>query len=281
MAYTKLIENISTSIESQLKEISTRYNFDYGDEFEIAICELLSKILPAKYGICRGFVVTETDEFGGDDIIIYDKDRFPTLRLLGENKFEKKQDIPVEAVYAYIEAKHTLFLNEKKSGQSILKAYEQVHKVKSLARLKRELLSIDPYINLRKGFSATRNNWPDHTNPIFGCVISRFVKESSKSEIISSDKLFNLIKKTEFPNDILSPDLVILGQNDMLFPCIYKHENEVLYESPFFIENVSELIHKTTKTSSLAIGISMLLYALDSIKLGKMPFKKIISKQLK
>ena len=281
MAYTKLIENISTAIESQLKEISTRYNFDYGDEFEIAICELLSKILPAKYGICRGFVVTETDEFGGDDIIIYDKDRFPTLRLLGENKFEKKQDIPVEAVYAYIEAKHTLFLNEKKSGQSIFKAYEQVHKVKSLARLKRELLSIDPYINLGKGFSATRNNWPDHTNPIFGCVISRFVKESSKSEIISSDKLYNLIKKAEFPNDILSPDLVILGQNDMLFPCIYKHENEVLYESPFFIENVSELIHKTTKTSSLAIGISMLLYALDSIKLGKMPFKKIISQQLK
>lgn len=130
MAYQKLIENISIAIESQFKEISTRYNFDYGDEFEIALCELLSKILPSKYGICRGFVVTEDEQFGGDDIIIYDKERFPTLRLLGKNKFEKKQDIPIEAVYAYIEAKHTLFLNEKKNGQSIYKAFEQVDKIK-------------------------------------------------------------------------------------------------------------------------------------------------------
>lgn len=281
MAYTKLIDNISTSIEKQLEEISSRYNFDLGDEFEIAICELLSKILPAKYGICRGFIVTEKDEFAGDDIIIYAKDRFPTLRLLGENKFEKKQDIPVEAVYAYLEAKHTLFLDDTNSGQSIYKAYEQIHNVKNLQRDKRDFLSIDPYINLGNGFKANRNNWPNYTNPIYGCVISRFVKNKPNSKIITSDKISDSLKKSELPENILSPDLVILGQNDMLLPCIRKDEKEVIYESPFFIENVSELIHKTTKTSSLAVGISMLLYALDTIKLGKMPYKKIISQQLK
>ncbi|MBS7788319.1 hypothetical protein KIH23_13505 [Flavobacterium sp. CYK-55] len=280
MAYEKLIDNLSTSIEKQLEEISTRYNFDYGDEFEIAICELLSKILPAKYGICRGFVVTETDDFGGDDIIIYDKDRFPTLRLLGENKFEKKQDIPVEAVYAYIEAKHTLFLKSKTNGQSIFKAYKQIHDVKNLVREKSDLLSIDPYTSLGKGFTAKRDNWPNYSNPIYGCIIARFVKDTPRSKIITSDKLSNSIKAIELPTNILFPDLVILGQNDMLLPCIPK-DGKIIYESPFLIENASELFHTTTKTSSLALGITMLLYALDSIKLGKMPYKKIIGKQLK
>lgn len=280
MAYQKLIENISIAIESQFKEISTRYNFDYGDEFEIALCELLSKILPSKYGICRGFVVTEDEQFGGDDIIIYDKERFPTLRLLGKNKFEKKQDIPIEAVYAYIEAKHTLFLNEKKNGQSIYKAFEQVDKIKSLSRERRNLLSIDPYTTFGNFFTATRNDWPEYTNPIFGCIISRFVKDTPKSEIITSNELFDSLKKAELPKNILHPDLIILGEHDMLLPLIPKGEEKFNYESPFLI-NKSELIHKTTQTSSLAIGITMLLYALDTIKLGKMPFKRIIGEQLK
>lgn len=280
MAYAKLIENISTAVESQFKEISARYNFDYGEEFEIAICDLLIKILPDQYGICRGFVVTEKDEYAGDDIIIYDKSRFPTLRLLDKNKFDKKQEIPVEAVYAYLEAKHTIILHEPDSGQSFFKSFGQVSKVKKLPRENRELLSIDPYTNLGGMFTASRNNWPNMTNPIYGAIISRYVKDKSKSEYLPSDKIFEAIKVANVPTGIVHPDLVILGQNDLMFPGI-SSDSSIVFDSPFFIEGTSTLIHKTIANSSLAIGIIMLLYALDTIKLGKMPYQRIIMEQLK
>ena len=45
-----------------------------------------------------------------DDIIIYERNRFPLLRLINESDFCRKQQVPVESVYAYIEAKHSLTL---------------------------------------------------------------------------------------------------------------------------------------------------------------------------
>lgn len=279
MAYTKLIENISIAIEGQFMEISTRYNFDLGVEFEIGICELLSQILPEKYGVCRGFIVTENDNFAGDDIIIYDKSRFPTLRLLTKDKFDKKQEIPIEAVYAYLEAKYTLHLLDTNSGQSLYKAISQVSNVKKLPRDKRSLLSIDPYTSLEKEFKAERINWPNYTNPIYGGIISRFVRDNSTSDQLSSENIPASLEKTKVPLDTLSPDLIILGQNDLMFAGI-STEKEITYNSPFFIEGLSTLIHKTTNNSSLAVGIIMLLYALDTIKLNTMPYKRIIGAQL-
>lgn len=279
MAYTKLIENISIAIEGQFMEISTRYNFDLGVEFEIGICELLSQILPEKYGVCRGFIVTGNDNFAGDDIIIYDKSRFPTLRLLTKDKFDKKQEIPIEAVYAYLEAKYTLHLLDTNSGQSLYKAISQVSNVKKLPRDKRSLLSIDPYTSLEKEFKAERINWPNYTNPIYGGIISRFVRDNSTSDQLSSENIPASLEKTKVPLDTLSPDLIILGQNDLMFAGI-STEKEITYNSPFFIEGLSTLIHKTTNNSSLAVGIIMLLYALDTIKLNTMPYKRIIGAQL-
>ena len=36
-----------------------------------------------------------------DDIIIYERSRFPLLRLINESDFCRKQQIPVESVCAY------------------------------------------------------------------------------------------------------------------------------------------------------------------------------------
>ena len=42
----------------------------------------------------------------GDYIITYDQELYPTLRFLdSDNQFAQKEQIPVEVVYAYIEAK--------------------------------------------------------------------------------------------------------------------------------------------------------------------------------
>lgn len=279
MAYQKLIENISDAIEEQLKQISTRYNFDYGDEFEIALCELLIKILPEKYGVCRGFAVTKDDDFAGDDIIIYDKYRFPTVRLFEKDRLDKKYEVPIESVYAYIEAKHSLILLDENHGQSLYKAYDQVNKVKGLQRDSRTLLSIDPYSDLSHGFTAERKNWPEISNPLYGAIIARNVKDKPTGKILDSGEIQRLFKQVVIPKDSLDPDLIVFGKEDLMFPAISTSDS-ISFESPFFVKDVSSYIHKKTENSALAIGITMLLYALDTIKLGKMPYNKIIINEL-
>jgi len=83
------------------------HNFDYGDEFEIALCEVLRTILPGRAAVCRGYVIAQDGRMAGDDIIVFDATRFPVLRALGDD-LSRKEKVPAEAVLAYIEAKHTL-----------------------------------------------------------------------------------------------------------------------------------------------------------------------------
>src|SRR5690554_797229 len=106
--YDNFVENLSNKFHSRLEEISSDYNFDLGDEFEIAICEALRSFLPIKYGICRGFVVDSEGCKEGDDIIIFDQVNYPTIKLNKKDDYSRKENIPIEAVCAYIEAKHTL-----------------------------------------------------------------------------------------------------------------------------------------------------------------------------
>jgi hypothetical protein len=46
---------LARKVEARLQDIEAIYNFDLGDEFEVAICALPEHILPAKYGVCREF----------------------------------------------------------------------------------------------------------------------------------------------------------------------------------------------------------------------------------
>ncbi|HEY5744833.1 MAG TPA: DUF6602 domain-containing protein [Chryseolinea sp.] len=126
LAYDNYIVRLSKKIDARLSEIEAGYNFDLGDEYEIAICHLLSDILPKKFGICRGFLVSRFGKKIGDDVIIYDRLRHPTLRSsIGEN-FHLKDQIPVDAVYAYLECKHTLDSN------TLVKSTAQVRSAKKL-----------------------------------------------------------------------------------------------------------------------------------------------------
>ena len=56
--YKDYIETVSTRFKAHLDEIEAVHNFDLGPEYEIAICKLLRAVLPDRFGICRGFVVT-------------------------------------------------------------------------------------------------------------------------------------------------------------------------------------------------------------------------------
>jgi len=68
--YDQFLENIGKKFNEYFINISAINNFDYGDEYEVALCKALASILPERYGVCRGFIVTMCGNYAGDDIII-------------------------------------------------------------------------------------------------------------------------------------------------------------------------------------------------------------------
>ncbi|UCS95037.1 hypothetical protein KZP23_08515 [Echinicola marina] len=130
--YGNYVKTLNDKFIRRLEDIEAEFNFDYGDEFEIAICEILRSFLPQKFGICRGFVVDSKGNTAGDDIIIYDQERFPTLKLVHRNDYSRKEKIPIEAVYAYIEAKHNILINDDPNKCVLRKAIAQCTSVKEL-----------------------------------------------------------------------------------------------------------------------------------------------------
>ena len=161
MKYRNYLETLAKAVKHRFEQISAHYNFDNGDEFEIALCDLLREILPSKYGICRGHVISVDGQSAGDDLIIYDSERFPTLRIFPQERYDTKQDIPIEAVYAYIEAKHTLHINgDIHDGQSLLKACSQVATVKRICETREQRLPehIYPYFKSNISFGE-RPDW--------------------------------------------------------------------------------------------------------------------------
>lgn len=298
-AYRNYLSKVNDAFESLIQEIDVIYNFDHGDEFEIVLCKALRKILPKKYGIVRGHVITKEGKSAGDDIIIYDCVRFPSLRLLENDSFGQKQFIPIEAVYAYIEAKNTLSpcdSNGKKPN--FFKACQQIHNVKSLPRE-----SIYSY--------GEREYWPKNSNPIFGVVWSRQLAYSTSKKCQFTDRHNQEVdncclsspcdcQPDEFgakmsccveqlhealedqctwisgKSDQLAPDLIVAGSDHVAFPCVH---NKKVY-SPFFIPERSLLTSVHSNRKAFGIGVTNLLWALDSIRLGSIDWGYVLSKEL-
>ncbi len=215
----------------------------------------------------------------GDDILIFDQDRFPTLRLLDSNDFAQKQRIPVEAVYAYLEAKHTLLL-EGDGPQSLHKACEQVDAVKKLSRDQVPLTQVNPGLRLEllPGLGLKRQEfWPSYWNPIYGAVISRRIKLTSMTEESFARQCQQAggFSVSEFATDN-PPDLLILGDKFFCCPSV----NRVV-RSPFFVPGVTTLTSAFAPQRAFAVGLSMLCWALDSIQLGTISWAKIIDDEVK
>lgn len=271
------VDIISKKCNSIFDEISVTYSFDNGDEFEIALCKLLRIILPNKFGIVRGFIIDKYGNKAGDDIIIYDQERFPTLRLLESNNFSNKSEIPFEAVYAYIEAKNTLYIEEN-GGQSLDKALSQIENIKNL---KRDIVPLNK-LNSRISFEGIANLknqfWPEISNPFYTAIISRNLKTKLNQSETDPKKLHNsfLINGNSVINNSNCPDLIIAGSNFIGVPAITTQ-----IESPFYIKDLSHLALFQTQGTSYGIGLSFMMYALDYILLGNLHWPTILADGLK
>lgn len=269
LLYDNYVQNIAKSFDNALSEIETVHNFEYGAEFEVIICKVLRSILPHKFGICRGYAVNQHGDVAGDDIIIYDRFSFPTMRRFGDD-YTLKEKVPIEAVFAYIEAKHTISLDQNE-GSSFDKAIDQIANVKKLCDQRTSTMR-----------SKEKIGWPDKLNPIyssiFACQASK--KKNSKNTIIeSSEEIYKYLENCTCD----FADFVVVGKSNIIFPTLNETLEEEIQDvkaivgSPFFVPDVCKYSHKIIKNLAFGIAIIHLLWALENIELDPMPWSIILS----
>jgi hypothetical protein len=283
LSYNNYIKYLSERFERRLDDIYGVYGFEYGAEFEIAICEIIRDFLPNKYGICRGFVVDKLGNTAGDDIIIYDQDRFPTLKLRKNQQYARKEMIPIEAVYAYIEVKHTINFNSSNDNNSILKALNQVRKVKELCstRKKVELGQIDPQLPSLLSIGKI-DDLPPYRNPIYTAIISRNVEIDGK--VISNvDDINKKLFEYDIDRSQYNPELIIFGKSNFLSTGYFYNDNSKEGIETLFQINDKRNFYGVHKCEDFSFGLFLayLFSAIDFIRLGRMPWVDMINEVIK
>jgi hypothetical protein len=275
--YDDYVKRLADQFDANLTQISVGYNFDYGDEYEIAICKTLRSVLPDKYGICRGYLVAADGRIAGDDIIIYDKFHLPLLRPLDGEQYAQKQKVPVESVYAYIEAKHGLVLEGNGQG-SISKAFEQVGRVKELLNTRQAvaLRTINRFIHLPTT-PATPEGYPDRRNPSYAMIFARHVKQRANdapiddaTEILEGLKSIDLDVKSD-----AAPDLIVLGKSCLIHP-VGGTEDKPVCRSPFYGSTGNRYLTQKPVDRSFGVALLFLMAALEYMEVGRMNWGELV-----
>jgi len=224
-------------------------------------------------------------DFAGDDILIYERIRFPTFRGLPVGDFASKEHIPIEAIYCYIEAKHTLHIDGN-DGQSLKKAIEQVKAVKTLCRNRRAvpLTDLGSGVNFSHGIKvAVPEGYPDCRNPFFTAIFARHVKHAKGKEPLSSaNEIREAISTRKHFSDVKEedlPDMMVMGDSIVALPSFKISDHEALLR-PFLIPGKS--IYHVCDANAIAFGVGFcaLMAALDWIQLGEMPWSSIVGEAL-
>ncbi len=267
--YNDWLGQLAQRFQSKFDDIRTVHNFEYGDEFEIALCEVLKGIIPRRASVCRGFIVAQDGTLAGDDIVIFDSARFPALRAVGED-LSRKEQVPAEAVLAYIEAKHTLYVHGN-SGQSLEKATAQTAAVKLLIRTPLEHCHMIPGLDLGAQVD-TPTSYPKIKNPWYTAIWSR------KSDWPGGERsiLPHALSSTDFR---LRPDFIATDQGCLL-PMLLKYECGTKMPRteirPFLCE---ETAHVWSDLKDVCLGLAAvhLLSAVEWIVLSEVPWNRMMS----
>lgn len=289
-SYDNLLKKISKKCILEFKQLESVYNFDIGDELEMALVTILRDFLPSKYGVVRGFVVDKNGEKAGDDIIIFDQNNFPTLRFLNKDNIFLKQQVPIESVLAYIEVKNTL------DEDTLIKALEQVKNVKKLCY--KRILKIDGFLPYEENnsfsneYSHSGKNEPLIKNPVYGMIFSRYSNDIQGNRIMESTSENNenvslFASKVLSDNDerikeysFCCPDTIIFGDSNIAMPS-EKYTSidgkEQIGTTRFFSGIKDRTQYKIEKCNENSYGIALahLMMALNYIELDDMPWENI------
>jgi hypothetical protein len=255
--YRDYVVTISQQFESEFSSILANHNFELGPEFEIALCNALGRVLPEKYGVCRGYIVNAAGQCAGDDIVIFDKLRFPTLLRSNTDRVMRKEYVPAEAVYAYIEAKHFLEI-QVDNGQGIIKALEQIKAVRDICR--------------ERGIPARQCTHYDR-DELFCMIASRGIRKNG-IRLDKTDEALAFFPKPEglaYPG----PDCIVCGNSLIASPV--NEAGEVRFVRDVFLCHASSRL-EARSVNGVAFGAAIisLLDALSKINLGDFPTWQIL-----
>lgn len=273
--YKDYIDRISKNAINHFDEIDPEWNFDQGHEFEIALGNILNKLLPDKYGICRGFVTQKDDKTAGDDLIIYDKLKSPLLRPSNDLLFTRKEYVPIESTYIYIEAKNTIEISDASKSTYIGKAIEQTKNIKRLEREDRDRMQFVDGFELGGGFSIENcQDCPQILNPMFTIVFSRGLRENGE---LVKNTVEILDKIPELELDEFTPDLLVLGKDIVIIPRLLKDNT---WHSPFYLNGISKMKIERIENKAYGFGFISIMEALKEIILNQLPYGEILDKVL-
>lgn len=274
--YRDFVRSLSDRVAQSLSTIETEHNFEYGTEFEIAMCEALRSALPDKFGITRGYVVDEDGKAAGDDIVIFERTRFPTIALRNRDDYARKEFVPIEAAGCYIEAKHTLHL-EGDGPQSLIHACKQIEDVKKRVSLRPPVNpgQILPYFDVGAENAQIPASFPEILNPMYGVLFARRVRRNQNTPLLTDgQEIEKAVSGIQFA---ASPDLMVLGENVVVIPAVGKPKVPGFFEvrSPFCLP-MSTLHSKVVDGVAYGIAFCLIMFALDWIQLGVLPWHKLI-----
>ncbi|WP_437585333.1 DUF6602 domain-containing protein [Sorangium sp. So ce1000] len=273
-------EEIVEHLEDEFRKLRALATLELGPELEIAMCHALRKFLPERAGVCRGWVVDITGDKQGEDIIIYDAARFPTLRGLGGD-LAIRERVPAEAVLAYIEVKHTLYAQAKvpakSQGQSVVKACQQVAAVKRLTRAPVPLEMIAPRISLGDGAIPRRRAFPAIRNPWYAAIWALNLRVDTGLEGNPAEAVKRRVAAVRRAGTRVEhlPDVIAAGPV-LMTPAIAAAG--ALELRPFTTPD-TELIF-TNGMKALGAAMEHLIWAIDDIFLGEIPWRRMLAHQL-
>jgi hypothetical protein len=189
--------------------------------------------------------------------------------------------VPIEAVYAYVEAKHTLCI-EGDGPQSLAKAIAQVENVRKLVS-KREPVragQVIPLFNLNDcGIAVTIPDYlPPIANPLFTMIVARNVKQSQADKTPLNPEAV----KQALQGIVLESwaDLVVAGESVVVVPTLPVGQNAAEYKSIFFLKEKYQLQPRQVDGTAFGIAIASLWAAIEWIQLGRMRWHDIIADAL-
>lgn len=122
------LQEMSKNLQSDYQKLSSKieHNGLKGTIREDKLKEYLSKLFPTKYAIGNGVIVDANEtQSRQQDFIIYDNFNSPKLM-----ETESVQVIPIESVYATIEVKSTLTVDELEKSIKNIESVKKLEKIK-------------------------------------------------------------------------------------------------------------------------------------------------------
>jgi hypothetical protein len=120
--------------------------------------------------------------------------------------------------------------------------------------------------------------WPDKRNPVYTVILARQVRMRANTPIMKDpaqiyavliDRSFHVRNK---------PDLMVAGRSNILMPYVHLHDGTKTISSPF--QAGTEMACFTVDGIAFGLGLCHMLWALDYIELGSMPWSSILSNGL-